>query len=74
MVWAGITLDDRTHLHVFERGTVTAMRYRDEVLDPYVRLFTGAFGPDFILMDGNTRHIELIWSMNFWKVTIYLPD
>ncbi|GBN18658.1 hypothetical protein AVEN_173768-1 [Araneus ventricosus] len=34
MVWAGIMLDDRTPLHVFERGTVTSVRYRDEILEP----------------------------------------
>ncbi|GBO09798.1 hypothetical protein AVEN_140807-1 [Araneus ventricosus] len=51
MVWAGIMLDSRTPLHVFERGTVTGVRYRDEILEPYVHLFRGAVGPEFILMD-----------------------
>ncbi|GBN46032.1 Transposable element Tc1 transposase [Araneus ventricosus] len=55
MVWAGIMLDGRTPLHVFERGTVTGVRYRDNILDPYVRLFRGAFGLEFILMDDNAR-------------------
>ena len=55
MVWASILLDGRTHLHVFERGTVTAVRYRDEVLEPYVRLFRGEVNPDIILMDDNAR-------------------
>ncbi|GBM69512.1 hypothetical protein AVEN_205388-1 [Araneus ventricosus] len=55
MVWAGIMLDGRTPLHVFERGTVTCVRYRDEILEPYVRLFRGAVGPEFILMDDNAR-------------------
>ncbi|GBM32774.1 hypothetical protein AVEN_83740-1 [Araneus ventricosus] len=55
MVWAGIMLDGRTHLHVFERGTVTGVRYRNEILEPYVRLFRGAVGPEFILMDDNAR-------------------
>ncbi|GBM53287.1 hypothetical protein AVEN_52312-1 [Araneus ventricosus] len=55
MVWAGIMLDGRAPLHVFERGTVTGVRYRDEILEPYVRLFRGAVGPEFILMDDNTR-------------------
>ncbi|GFV91872.1 transposable element Tcb2 transposase [Trichonephila clavipes] len=32
MVWTGIKLDGRAHVHIFERGTVTAVRYRDEVL------------------------------------------
>ncbi|GBM11017.1 Transposable element Tcb2 transposase [Araneus ventricosus] len=55
MVWAGIMLDGGTPLHVFERGTVTGVRYRDEILEPYVRLFRGAVGPEFILMDDNAR-------------------
>ncbi|GBM21751.1 hypothetical protein AVEN_118279-1 [Araneus ventricosus] len=55
MVWAGIMLDGRKPLHVFERGTVTGVRYRDKILEPYVRLFRGAVGPEFILMDDNTR-------------------
>ncbi|GFV94788.1 transposable element Tcb2 transposase [Trichonephila clavipes] len=65
MVWAGITLDGRTYLHVFERGTVTAVMCRNEVLEPYVYLFRGAVDPDFILMDENARHIELFGSTNF---------
>ncbi|GBM65376.1 hypothetical protein AVEN_98199-1 [Araneus ventricosus] len=48
-------LDGRTPLHVFERGTVTGVRYRDEILEPYVRLFRGAVGSEFILMDDNVR-------------------
>ncbi|GBO43813.1 hypothetical protein AVEN_192355-1 [Araneus ventricosus] len=48
-------LDGRTPLHVFERSTVTGVRYRDEILEPYVRLFRGAVGPEFILMDDNAR-------------------
>ncbi|GBO25667.1 Transposable element Tcb2 transposase [Araneus ventricosus] len=55
MVWAGIMLDGQTPLHVFERGTVTCVRYRDEILEPSVRLFRGAVGPEFILMDDNAR-------------------
>ncbi|GBN82613.1 hypothetical protein AVEN_122096-1 [Araneus ventricosus] len=55
MVWAGIMLDDRTPLHVFERCTVTGVRYRDEILEYYVLLFRGAVGPEFILMDNNAR-------------------
>ncbi|GBN43437.1 hypothetical protein AVEN_130985-1 [Araneus ventricosus] len=54
-VWAGIMLDGRTPIHVFERGTVIGVRYRDEILEPYVRLFRGAVGPEFILIDDNAR-------------------
>ncbi|GFW81420.1 transposable element Tcb2 transposase [Trichonephila clavipes] len=53
MVWAGIMMDGRTDLHFFNTGSVTAQRYRDLVLEPYVRLLRGAVGPDFIFMDDN---------------------
>ncbi|GFW91834.1 transposable element Tcb2 transposase [Trichonephila clavipes] len=39
MVWSGISSDEP--LHVFERGTVTAV-CRDKVLKPYVCLFRSA--------------------------------
>ncbi|GFS94329.1 transposable element Tcb2 transposase [Trichonephila clavipes] len=39
MVWAGIMMDGRINLHFFETGSVTPQRYRDEVLEPFVRLF-----------------------------------
>ncbi|GFU23133.1 transposable element Tc1 transposase [Trichonephila clavipes] len=42
MVWAGIIINGRTRLHVFENGTMTGQRYIDEVLLPRVRLFRGA--------------------------------
>lgn len=61
MVWSGIMLDGRTPLHVFERGSVTGVRYRDEILEPYVRLSRGAVVLEFILMDNNvTSHRELL--------------
>ncbi|GBO45676.1 hypothetical protein AVEN_130191-1 [Araneus ventricosus] len=47
-------LDGRTPLLVFERGTVTGVRYRNKILVLY-RLFRGAVGPEFILMDDNAR-------------------
>ncbi|GFU79456.1 DDE_3 domain-containing protein [Trichonephila clavipes] len=43
IIWASILLDGRTPLHVFEIGSVTAVRYRVEVLEPYVCLFRGAW-------------------------------
>ena len=55
MIRAVIKLDGRILLHVFERGTVTAERHRNEVLEPYVCLFKGAVGPEFNLMDDNAR-------------------
>ncbi|GFU49484.1 transposable element Tcb1 transposase [Trichonephila clavipes] len=42
MVWAGISLGYRTDLYIFKRVSVTAVRYRDEVLEPIVRLYAAA--------------------------------
>ncbi|GFX09588.1 transposable element Tc3 transposase [Trichonephila clavipes] len=53
MVWAGIMMNFRTDLQFFDTGSVTAQRNRDEVLEPYVRLFRGAVGLDIIFMDDN---------------------
>ena len=44
-----------TNFHVFYIGTLTDQRYRDEILVPYVRLFHGAYEPNFIFMDDNVR-------------------
>ena len=53
MVWAGISVEGRTDLHVFARGGITAQRYRDEVILPIVLPYAGAVGPDFVFMDDN---------------------
>ncbi|GFV54905.1 transposable element Tcb2 transposase [Trichonephila clavipes] len=61
MVWAGIMMDCRTDLHFFDTGSVTTQRYRDEVFEPYVHLFRGAVGPDFIFMNDNAPcHQEVL--------------
>ena len=36
-------------------GTLTVLRYRDEILNPTVRPFPGAIGDNLILMQDNTR-------------------
>ncbi|GFX95500.1 uncharacterized protein TNCV_4825151 [Trichonephila clavipes] len=45
----------RTDLHIFKRGSVTVVRYLDEVLEPIVRLHAAAVGPTFVFMDNNAR-------------------
>ncbi|KAI3351093.1 hypothetical protein L3Q82_005658 [Scortum barcoo] len=55
MVWGGISLGGRTALHVLARGSLTAIRYRDEILRPLVRPYAGAVGPGFLLMQNNAR-------------------
>ncbi|GFW74988.1 transposable element Tcb1 transposase [Trichonephila clavipes] len=55
-LWCGqdtALLGYRMDLHIFKRGSVTAVRYRDEVLEPIVRLYAAAVGHTFVLMDDN---------------------
>ncbi|GFV18787.1 transposable element Tcb2 transposase [Trichonephila clavipes] len=53
LVWGGIMLGSRTDLHIFDAGSVNGTRYSNEILLPYVRLFRGAMGLQFLFMDGN---------------------
>ena len=46
-------------LLVFSAGTVTVERYRDESLEPYVGLFRGALGDQFVFMNDNADHTQL---------------
>ncbi|GFY29976.1 transposable element Tc3 transposase [Trichonephila clavipes] len=52
LVWGGIMLGSRTDLHIFDAGLVNGTRYCNEIL-PYVRLFRGALGLQFLFMDDN---------------------
>ncbi|GFX85145.1 transposable element Tcb2 transposase [Trichonephila clavipes] len=53
LVWGGIMLGSRTDLHIFNAGSVNGTRYCNEILLPYVRLFKGAMGLQFLFMDDN---------------------
>ncbi|GFT52234.1 transposable element Tcb2 transposase [Trichonephila clavipes] len=53
LVWGGIMLGTRTDLHIFEAGSVNGTLYCNEILLPYVRLFRGAMGLQFLFMDDN---------------------
>ena len=45
----------RTDLYCLGNGALTAIRYRDEILEPFVRPYAGAVGPGFLLMHDNAR-------------------
>ncbi|GFU04578.1 transposable element Tcb1 transposase, partial [Trichonephila clavipes] len=53
LVLLGIMLGSRTDLHIFDAGSVNGTRYCNEILLPYVRLFRGAMGLQFLFMDDN---------------------
>ena len=71
MVWAGISAQGKTDLHVIDNGTLTALRYVNEILDVYVRPYAGAVGENFILMDDNARaHRDRITDQYLEQATI----
>ncbi|GFU52506.1 transposable element Tcb1 transposase [Trichonephila clavipes] len=53
LVWGGSRLGSRTDLHIFDVGSINGTRYCNEILLPYVRLFRGAMGLQFLFMDDN---------------------
>ncbi|GFX69423.1 hypothetical protein TNCV_1547541 [Trichonephila clavipes] len=56
LVWGGIMLGSRTDLHIFDAGSVNGTRYCNEILLPYVRLFRGALGLQYLYMDKTMHH------------------
>lgn len=53
MVWGGISLEGHTNFHVLGKGTLTAVRYREEILRALFRPKAGAVGPGFLLVPDN---------------------
>ncbi|GFV01429.1 transposable element Tcb2 transposase [Trichonephila clavipes] len=53
LVWGGIMLGSRRNLHIFDADSVNGTRYCNEILLPYVHLFRGAMGLQFLFMDDN---------------------
>ncbi|GFU70511.1 transposable element Tcb1 transposase [Trichonephila clavipes] len=53
LVWGGIMLGSRTDLHIFDAGSVNGIHYCNKILLPYVRLFRGAMGLQFLFIDDN---------------------
>ncbi|GFU52479.1 transposable element Tcb1 transposase [Trichonephila clavipes] len=62
MVCTGIMQNDRTPLHIFERGSVTSQQYCIVIILDQDRIFKDAVGPDFLLINGNAwphRSVEV---------------
>ncbi|XP_054721405.1 uncharacterized protein LOC129231183 [Uloborus diversus] len=55
MVHAGISIDERTDLHVIPNGTLTGRQSRDEILRPLDSPYPAAIGGELMLMDDNCR-------------------
>ncbi|KAI4883132.1 hypothetical protein NFI96_032712 [Prochilodus magdalenae] len=54
-VWGGISLEGRTDLYRLDSCTLTAVRYRYEILGPGVRPYAGAVGLEFVLVHDNAH-------------------
>ena len=75
MKWVGISMQGKTYLHIIENGTLTAVRYVNEILDVYIRPYAGAIGADFILMDDNARpHREHVTNQYLEDATMVRMD
>ncbi|GFW11181.1 transposable element Tcb2 transposase [Trichonephila clavipes] len=61
LVWGGIMLGSRTDPHIFDAGSVNGTRYCNEILLPYVRLFRGAMGLQFL--SWTTMHHADAWQL-----------
>ena len=65
MVYAGISMDGCTDLHIIRIGAFSCRRYRDEILRPIEVPYAEAIGDDFILMDDNCRPHRAILVEDF---------
>ena len=79
MVWGGISLDDRTNLQVIDRGSLIAVRYRDEVILSQLRdLSQVLWGQISILIHDNARaHNQSRHSVpgsgrHRWRAILYI--
>nr|CAH7726989.1 unnamed protein product [Callosobruchus chinensis] len=53
MVWAGISLEARTESYIIPRGSLTAVRYIDEILQDFVVPYVDLIGNNLILAHDN---------------------
>ncbi|GFU40507.1 transposable element Tcb2 transposase [Trichonephila clavipes] len=65
LVYGGVYIDGRTYLYIIRDGSLTARRYKDEILRPIVDPYDAAIGDDFILMDDNSRKHRAILVEDF---------
>lgn len=75
MVWGGIALDGVTDLVVFDRPSVTAHSYIEDVLQDHVVPFAFGIGPNFVLMQDNARaHVARVTREYLNEVHITVMD
>ena len=62
MIWADISRGGRTDPHIVIKGMMTSLCYRDDMLDVYVRQYTGVIGPSPSLWTITLDFIMPGWS------------
>ncbi|GBL71207.1 hypothetical protein AVEN_209170-1 [Araneus ventricosus] len=62
------SMNSRTEIYVFAGGSVTAVRYCDEILHPLVRLLLLQWVPTRYLWMITLNHIEHDWCGVIWRV------
>nr|CAH7768691.1 unnamed protein product [Callosobruchus chinensis] len=55
MVWAGISLEACIQLYIIPRGSLSAVKYTDEILQDFVVPYVDFIGNNFTLMLDNAR-------------------
>ncbi|GBL81871.1 hypothetical protein AVEN_50475-1 [Araneus ventricosus] len=68
LVWAGIATNGPTDLYVFAGGSVTAVRYCDEILHPLYGLLSLQWVPTRYLWKITPSHIEHDWCGVIWRI------
>ena len=53
-------VEGHTDLYWQGNGSLTAIRYRDKILEPTVRTYAGAVGPGFVLHDNARLHVARV--------------
>ena len=75
---AGICVDGRTEQRVIDGGSMTAIRYMDNIVDPILKQFTGSISDNFVLMHDNERaHVARVvqgyspvWFTISWEIPV----
>jgi hypothetical protein len=60
MVWGGISFNGRTQLVIVRNGSMTAARYREDIIVPHVLPYAENFGPNFLFLCTITQDHTLL--------------
>lgn len=70
MTCVAVSLEGHTVLRVVDKGTLTAVRYGDEILRAIVRNYAGAVGPGLVLeCAGSSWMMKTLMSCSHVQLT-----